>query len=382
MVRKIALGTLLMGLIGVLVAGAIISTVDKTENVAEARGAEQGRGAGGQRGYEVQQTGWDPSSDTQRKGRGGNSHGDGVLEDDHTDCDSHGGGEAERQYPNNESTPEEWVVYEGTVTQAPAAGVDLVVTTGDGQQVLVGAGPGYMETPGFTLQVGEQVRVEGYWEDDELKAGQVTRLQDDQTITLRDQDGHPEWAGSGKRANEQRASLARDAQGQRQEGRGQGQGGRGQGQGGRGQDGHSDVEFDIPASGGDLSEDEAVALRAALSDEYKAWSVYDQVIADFGTVRPFTSIQKAEENHIAALMRLFDAYGLDAPANEWPGNVPTYDTLAEACQGGVDAEIANAALYYDELLGMVDNPDIVRVFESLQRASEYQHLPAFQRCAP
>ena len=116
------------------------------------------------------------------------------------------------------------------MTQAPAAGIDLVVTTGDGQQVLVGTGPGYMETQGFTLQVGEQVRVEGYWEDDELKAGQVTRLQDgqdDQTITLRDQDGHPEWAGSGKRANEQQAPLAQDAQGQGQGGRGQGGNGNG-----------------------------------------------------------------------------------------------------------------------------------------------------------
>ena len=208
MVRKVVLGTLLVGLIGVLVAGAIIRTVDKTENVAEAQGLGQGRGAGEQRGYEVQQTGWDPSSDTQRKGRGGNSQGDGVLE---------------RQYPNNDSTPEEWVLYEGTVTQAPAAGVDLVVKTGDGQEVLVGTGPGYMETQGFTLQVGEQVQVQGYWEDDELKAGQVTRLQDgqdDQTITLRDQDGHPMWAGSGKRA-----PLAQDAQGQGQGGRGQGQGG-------------------------------------------------------------------------------------------------------------------------------------------------------------
>ena len=48
---------------------------------------------------------------------------------------------------------------------------------------------------------------------------------------------------------------------------------------------------------------------------------------------------------MAALVRLFDAYGLEAPANEWPGNVPTYDTLADACQGGVEAEIANAAIY-------------------------------------
>jgi hypothetical protein len=371
------LGTLLVGLIGILVAGAIIRTVDKTENVAEARGQGQGRGVGEGNGYEEQQTGWNTSSDTERKGRGGNGQ----------EVDAF-----VRQYPNYESTPEEWVLIDGVVAQAPAVGVDLTVKTGDGQEIAVGTGPGYMEAQGFTLQAGEQVQVQGYWEDDELKAAQVTRLPDGQTITLRDQDGRPRWAGSGKRANEQQATLPQGGQGQGGAGRGQGQGGRGQGQGqgalgegragrGQGQGAYGGGDDGILPGGGDLGEEEAEALREALADEYKAWSVYDQVIADFGAVRPFTNIQRAEENHIAALLRLFDAYGLDAPANEWPGNVPAFDTLAEACAAGVQAEIDNADLY-DSFSGAVDNPDIVRVFAALQRASQEQHLPAFQRCAP
>jgi hypothetical protein len=135
------------------------------------------------------------------------------------------------------------------------------------------------------------------------------------------------------------------------------------------------------AETGDLSESEVEALLMALDDEYKAWSIYDQVIADFGAVRPFTSIQNAEAKHIAALVTLFDRYGLDVPANEWPGNVPVFDTLSEACQAGVQAEIDNAALY-DQLFGMTDNPDIVRVITSLQQASQTKHLPTFARCAP
>jgi hypothetical protein len=132
---------------------------------------------------------------------------------------------------------------------------------------------------------------------------------------------------------------------------------------------------------GELSDSEAEALRIALDDEYKAWSVYEQVIADFGAVRPFTQIQKAEENHIAALVTLFDRYGLDVPANEYPGSMPSFDTLADACEAGVEAEIANAALY-DQLFSLVDNPDIIQVFTSLQQASQTKHLPAFERCAP
>jgi hypothetical protein len=132
---------------------------------------------------------------------------------------------------------------------------------------------------------------------------------------------------------------------------------------------------------GDLSESEVDALLMALDDEYKAWSVYDQVIADFGAARPFTNIQRAEENHIAALVTLFDGYGLDVPENEWPGNVPTFSTLTEAYEAGVQAEIDNAALY-DQLFGMVENPYVIRVFTSLQQASLTKHLPAFQHCAP
>lgn len=131
----------------------------------------------------------------------------------------------------------------------------------------------------------------------------------------------------------------------------------------------------------ELDESEAEALIMALEDEYKAWSVYDQVVTDLGTARPFTNIQRAEESHIAALVTLFDRYGLDVPVNTWADNVPHFDTLADACQAGVQAEIDNAALY-DELFSMVDNPDIIRVFDALQQASLMKHLPAFERCAP
>ena len=130
-----------------------------------------------------------------------------------------------------------------------------------------------------------------------------------------------------------------------------------------------------------LNQAEEEALLMAIDDEYKAWSIYEQVIDDFGGVRPFTSIQRAEENHIAALERLLQRYGMDVPANEWEGNVPSFDTLTEACAASAQAEIDNAELY-DELFEMVDNVRVIRVFEALQRASESRHLPAFENCAP
>ena len=130
----------------------------------------------------------------------------------------------------------------------------------------------------------------------------------------------------------------------------------------------------------ELSQSEIDALEMALDDEYKAWSTYQAVIDKFGDVRPFVNIIGAEESHIAALKTLFERYGLDVPENEWVGNVPEFDTVNDACHGGVDAEIENGALY-DELFSMIEHDDILEVFHNLRDASLEQHLPAFERCA-
>lgn len=128
------------------------------------------------------------------------------------------------------------------------------------------------------------------------------------------------------------------------------------------------------------TEAEARALDVALDDEYRAWSTCDQVIRDFGNVMPFVNIREAEVRHIAALQALFVTYGLRVPENIWPGRVPRYASLREACQAGVAAEIENAQLY-ERLLASSRSPDVVAVFRRLQEASQTRHLPAFQRCA-
>lgn len=129
-----------------------------------------------------------------------------------------------------------------------------------------------------------------------------------------------------------------------------------------------------------LNDAERQALRDALDDEYRAWATYDQVIRDFGPERPFINIREAEARHIEALRTLFQRYGLDMPENTWPGRVPRFANTQEACQAGVDAEVANAALY-ERLMRSTSRQDILTVFGNLQRASQERHLPAFRRCA-
>jgi hypothetical protein len=129
-----------------------------------------------------------------------------------------------------------------------------------------------------------------------------------------------------------------------------------------------------------LSAAEQADLIAALDDEYQARATYAQVIEDFGDVRPFSNIVEAEDRHAHALINIFERYGLAVPPDTWPGRVPRFASLHAACEAGVAAEIANAALY-DRVLAGTTRLDILTVYRNLQEASQQRHLPAFQRCA-
>ena len=130
----------------------------------------------------------------------------------------------------------------------------------------------------------------------------------------------------------------------------------------------------------DLNAMDSRVLCEALDDEYLAWSTYDQVITDFGEVRPFSNIRAAEGRHIEALLELFARYGLSVPKNPWPGKVTRYKSLQEACAAGVAAEIANGEMY-ERLIQSTERPDILAVLRNLQEASQQRHLQAFERCA-
>lgn len=117
-------------------------------------------------------------------------------------------------------------------------------------------------------------------------------------------------------------------------------------------------------------------LTYAIQDEYLARAEYDQILSDFGSVRPFTNIIRAEVTHIDALLPLFEAYGIAAPTDEGASRAVSVSTLTEAYQAGVNAEVNNIAMY--ETFLDQNLPDNVRVvFESLMHASE-NHLRAFQ----
>jgi len=132
-------------------------------------------------------------------------------------------------------------------------------------------------------------------------------------------------------------------------------------------------------SGGSISDAEIEALHLALDDEYHALATCLSVKETSGNVEPFVSIALSEQRHIDALVKQFNKYGIPVPENSWIGTISPFDSINQACQVGVQAELANAVLYA-ELFDVIENQSLVRVFTNLSRASTESHLPEFQAC--
>jgi hypothetical protein len=123
------------------------------------------------------------------------------------------------------------------------------------------------------------------------------------------------------------------------------------------------------------------AIEAAIQDEFRAELIYQKVLDNFGSVRPFVNIINAEVRHSESLARLFEARGLPVPQSRWTSDqIPGFPSIPEACGAGVVAEIENAEIY-DRYVDLPLPSDVRTVFENNRRASIENHLPAFERCS-
>jgi hypothetical protein len=141
------------------------------------------------------------------------------------------------------------------------------------------------------------------------------------------------------------------------------------------------LHLNLPlSSGAELTPEVIDLMIDGWLDEQHAYAVYGSVIDQFGAVRPFANIQDSEVQHVAAWEFLFERYGIATP--ETPAfDVPEFTTVSEACAVAVDAEGANFDLYDTMLAAFEPYPDLLHVAQSLRDASEFNHLPAFERCA-
>ena len=127
-----------------------------------------------------------------------------------------------------------------------------------------------------------------------------------------------------------------------------------------------------------LTASEAAELQDAILEEYGALNLYNAVIAQFGSVVPFSQIALSEQMHVNALVRQAIKYGVSVPVNLGLSTT-RFASLEAACQAGVTAETADAALY-DELISGTTHSDLQRVYQMLQSASLNSHLSAFEIC--
>lgn len=128
-----------------------------------------------------------------------------------------------------------------------------------------------------------------------------------------------------------------------------------------------------------LSDVEKQGLRDAILEEYGALNLYNYAISKLGNVAPFSQIVRSEQQHVNALLRQAQKYGLATPTNPGMSSSPAITSLSQACQAGVKAETEDAALY-DRLKKVTTHTDLLQVYNNLQNASLNNHLPAFQAC--
>jgi hypothetical protein len=136
-----------------------------------------------------------------------------------------------------------------------------------------------------------------------------------------------------------------------------------------------------PLSSSLLSGQVISAMETAIADEYRAETIYQGVVNDFGPLAPFTNVIGAEQRHSASIAALFTSRGLAVPGNrETVATVPHFTSVREACGAAAVEERDNIAMY-DRLLPAALPSDVSRVFQTNRTASLANHLPAFERCS-
>ncbi|MFT3717439.1 ferritin-like domain-containing protein [Pseudorhodoferax sp.] len=120
------------------------------------------------------------------------------------------------------------------------------------------------------------------------------------------------------------------------------------------------------------------AVRIALYEEYAARGFYARVVESFGGQAPFSNVLRSKEQHVAALLRLCERFGIPRPLDPFPQESTVEPTWLANCQRAVAGEVGNVQMYA-YLLSQVAEPEVRKVFQNLQAAALQDHLPAFRQ---
>jgi hypothetical protein len=201
MLKTVVLGMLLAGLIGILAIGAVIRTMDRTGDTAEALGL--GEGQAGWRGAAHAET-ERGNSDYAVQGGSVIQNGQGAIgqgQEGRRQGDSFA--QAGATFPGDgtgqgQAQVESWVTLAGTV--AGVSNSALTVETAGGDQVTVERRAWeFIQGQGFSTEVGHQVTLVGFYDGADFEVGQITDMLTGSTVLVRDDSGRPLWAGGGWR---------------------------------------------------------------------------------------------------------------------------------------------------------------------------------------
>jgi len=177
MLKKIVLGIAFVGLIGVLIYGAVLRTNAKTSS---GDGQEHGSGAGLGRGRANTVEGAEVAASAPGRGNGGS-----------------GQGNAAGRQASAEGQPADWLRYEGVAIRVNDS--ELLIEVSVSELVLVeGRAWSYALQQGADVQAGHAVVATGFVEDGEFKVGSLHNLVTGQQIAVRDANGRPLWSGGGR----------------------------------------------------------------------------------------------------------------------------------------------------------------------------------------
>ena len=91
----------------------------------------------------------------------------------------------------------EWATVEGTVVGVNEIAMTVQTTTGG--QILVENRPWlFALEQKFSANVGDQIRMNGFADNDYFAAAQLQNLANGKTAQLRDEAGRPDWSGRGR----------------------------------------------------------------------------------------------------------------------------------------------------------------------------------------
>ncbi|MBN1966233.1 MAG: hypothetical protein JW910_16415 [Anaerolineae bacterium] len=190
MLKKIVLGVVVVGLTGVLVAGAAWRTIEKTSQTSESH-SEQGHARGGQNALE-EHTGH----------QGGNQ--EALVEQTERQGGGRGSGQDRESVPGEtagegEAHVEAWLTREGAIV---ALDDELLTVELDGGDLLEieGRAWSFAQEQGFTAITGDRLLLMGFFEEDgRFEVGRIANLTTGQTVFLREDTGRPLWSGRGRR---------------------------------------------------------------------------------------------------------------------------------------------------------------------------------------